>query len=227
MAQDTSSSIVGHEARGNLSIALMREIGRTMALLHAAARTWPFPVDGDGFREGYCYDERLVQYHRSWIDKYAETIGHEQSTLLHSTVDYMLAVLSTYEKNRHTYGIIHADLHPGNVIVTDEMLAVIDFDQVGRGYFCYDIALLMGELRAEGHYFAAFWESFQAGYQEVAPLPYTSDHILETFALGSDIVFLDAYYNSWTPEGRAKYGSQLPSVYEAIRQRLHQLRARY
>jgi Ser/Thr protein kinase RdoA (MazF antagonist) len=217
------SWIEGHEARGRLSSSIMEQIGRSMAMLHVAAQAYPFPTPGDGFREGYCYDEVLVQAHREWIAHHAAALGSERVTLLYAAVEHVLSALAAVGKNRATYGVIHADLHPGNFIVDGDAVAVIDFDQVGRGHFCYDIALLMVELlREEPRHFSAYWKSFTVGYQEVAPLPYTEEQALEPFALGIDLVFLDAYYNSWTPEGRAQYGHRLDATYESIRHRLEQ-----
>jgi Ser/Thr protein kinase RdoA (MazF antagonist) len=39
------------------------------------------------------------------------------------------------------YGVIHADLHPGNLLVKDDRLTVIDFDDTAFGWHVYDIAV--------------------------------------------------------------------------------------
>jgi len=80
--------------------------------------------------------------------------------------------------------------------------------------------VFMVGLLAEPAPFADLWASFQAGYQEVAPLPDGHAALLEPFAMAVDLVFLDAYSNSSTPEGRAQVGHQLPTVYTSIRKRL-------
>jgi Ser/Thr protein kinase RdoA (MazF antagonist) len=143
------SWIEGHEARGRLSPSIMEQIGRSMAMLHIAAQAYPFPTPGDGFREGYCYDEGLVSSHSEWIMQHATTLGNERVVLLQTAVAYLLTALASIGKSRANYGVIHADLHLGDFIVTGDTIAVIDFDQVGRGHFCYDIALLMIELLHE------------------------------------------------------------------------------
>lgn len=77
-----------------------------MAHLHQTAHAYPFPTAGDGLREGYCYDEVLIQVHHSWIDERAALIGHAQVELLRDAVNYLLEMLATCAKRRDTYGII-------------------------------------------------------------------------------------------------------------------------
>jgi len=98
--------IDGVEARGRLTVPLARQVGRNMAHLHQTAHAYPFPTAGDGLREGYCYDEVLIQVHHSWIDERAALIGHAQVELLRDAVNYLLEMLATCAKRRDTYGII-------------------------------------------------------------------------------------------------------------------------
>ena len=51
-------------------------------------------------------------------------------------------VLKKYEKkNPHKMGLIHADLHFGNLLFVDGKIGAIDFDDCGYGFFAYDLAV--------------------------------------------------------------------------------------
>jgi Ser/Thr protein kinase RdoA (MazF antagonist) len=48
-------------------------------------------------------------------------------------------ILSDYGKHQGTYSMIHADLHPGNLLVNGNQLAIIDFDDAGFGWHQYEL----------------------------------------------------------------------------------------
>ena len=45
------------------------------------------------------------------------------------------------------WGLIHADLHPGNLLFQRQGVGAIDFDDCGWGCFLYDLAVTLSELR--------------------------------------------------------------------------------
>jgi Ser/Thr protein kinase RdoA (MazF antagonist) len=53
--------------------------------------------------------------------------------------------LTALPTDRATFGLIHADLHPRNVLVTPNELVAIDFDDCGFGWHYYDIAVALTE----------------------------------------------------------------------------------
>ena len=80
--------------------------------------------------------------HRGWIEKHRAAIGADQVVLLESAIDYVVAALDQLGTTRTNYGVIHADLHLGNMLVQDGTVAIMDFEQVGRGHYLYDLAVL-------------------------------------------------------------------------------------
>ncbi len=208
--------IEGQEARGRLSHSVLYQMGQSVAFLHEAAKAFVFPSEGDGFRESYSYDDKLILSHREWIAEEADEIGSERVSLLHKVIDDVLAALASVGEHRDNYGFIHGDLHLGNFIVQGEEVCVIDFDQLGRGHFCYDIATLMVDLQDEPGDFAARWNSFQAGYQAATAQPFPDAQRLAPFVTAVDLAFLDWYYNSMTPQARVQYARRLQATYESI-----------
>ena len=220
--------IEGQEARDRLSLPVLYQMGQSVAFLHEAAKAYAFPFDGDGFRENYGYDEKLVLAHREWVAERAAQcaaecaaeLSSERVALLHKAIEYVLAAFASIGKRRDNYGFIHGDLHLGNFIVQGEQVSVIDFDQLGRGHFWYDIATLMVDLLDEPGDFDARWNSFRNGYQAATTLPFPDAQSLEPFVTAVDLAFLDWYYNSMTSQARTRYTRRFRATYESIRNRV-------
>ncbi len=84
-------------------------------------------------------------------------------------------------------GLIHADLHLGNALFCRDDVRVIDFDDCGFGYWLYDIAVALWELRHRNDY-----EQFRAalieGYTQHRSLPGDLAH-LDDFIASRDVAF--------------------------------------
>ncbi len=212
--------IEGSELQHDLTPANLREIGRSVAELHNIAREFPFPDATNDFRGEYRYDQSLVRSQREWIEQHRDEIGAENVALLERAVGYVLTEMDRIGQTRATYGFIHADLHFGNLLVQDEQIYVIDFEQLGRGHFLYDFACLWIELPDEEEKFVPLWQSFVAGYSEVTELPFRKEEELSPFIVIGRLNFLDWFYNATNPAVRADKGHLVPITIESIRQRV-------
>ena len=99
-------------------------------------------------------------------------------------------------------------------------MSVIDFDQLGRGHYLYDIAVLVVELLDDLEQFEPRWQSFKAGYQEVAPFPFHDESELDPFIVAVNLAFLDWVYNAPNPAVRQEKKRHIPATYTSIRKRL-------
>lgn len=68
------------------------------------------------------------------------------------------------------YSLIHADMHPGNILVDGDRLTVIDFDDAGFGWHQYDIAVVLTYWQAKPNA-AEIERAFLDGYRAVRRLP--------------------------------------------------------
>jgi Ser/Thr protein kinase RdoA (MazF antagonist) len=209
--------IAGEEASKNLSVPVLHAIGVAVAQLHQAGRSFPFPSPEHHFRAGYHYDAALLRLHHSWIHEHRAEIGPEHTVLLHHAVDQALAEYERIGETRENFGVIHSDLHFGNFLVHTGRIAVIDFSDVGRGHYLFDLATILGELKDDPEQCAERWQAFLAGYRTIAPLPYQNEHELDMFMVASNLIFLDWVYNSPASEVRAQKMRWVPAVIEAIR----------
>jgi Ser/Thr protein kinase RdoA (MazF antagonist) len=57
----------------------------------------------------------------------------------------LLTRLRRIERKRpERLGVIHADLHFGNLLRTRDGMSAIDFDDCGRGFYAHDLAVPLG-----------------------------------------------------------------------------------
>ena len=212
--------VEGEPASRHLSPEILRRCGRLTAHLHEIGRAFPFPDEANDFRAGYRYDQPLAREHRGWIAKHRAEIGPENEALLEQAIDYAVAGMDRVGQNRQNYGIIHADLHFGNFLVHNGQVSVIDFDQLGRGHYCFDIATLLTELYDDPETQDAHWQAFKAGYAEITPLPFQDDSELDPFTVAVGLAFLDWVYNAPNPQVRIEKMRWVPGVYQSIRARV-------
>jgi Ser/Thr protein kinase RdoA (MazF antagonist) len=212
--------VEGEPARKNLTSRVMEQIGQAVGTLHEIAREFGNPLQHKDFRTNYRYDSSLAASHRGWIEEYEAEIGGEKTKLLYTAVEWLIEELTRIGEAGSNFGFIHADLHFGNFLVHDGEVSVIDFDQLGRGHYLYDLAVLMVELDYELTKSTDCWEKFMGGYQQVAALPFGKESELNPFIVAVNLAFLDWVYNTPNPEVRQQMAERLPATYESIRERI-------
>lgn len=81
----------------------------------------------------------------------------------------MSRVMGRLDEDAGIFGLIHADLHLRNVLFCGGDVNVIDFDDCGFGYWLYDIAVALCELRHRNDY-ERFRSALIDGYTQHRPL---------------------------------------------------------
>ena len=107
------------------------------------------------------------------------------------------------------WGLTHADLHVGNLLIDHGRVGVIDFDDCGWGYYLLDFATVLSSLRRvvpDPHTYAALRAAYLSGYAALHPLPPTLDVQLPTFAVLRAMVIVNfilrstnAQVQTWGP----------------------------
>ena len=113
----------------------------------------------------------------------------EDRGLVLAARDVLYARLSALPQEPAVFGMIHADLHPGNLLVREDGLAIIDFDDAAFGWRMYDIAVALTHQQAAPD-FAAVRDAFLAGYRQVRDLPEAEAAQLPLFLLVRSLVQL-------------------------------------
>jgi Ser/Thr protein kinase RdoA (MazF antagonist) len=113
-------------------------LGEITARLHLHARQWTPPK---GFtRKRWDVDTILGPrpHWGHWRD--AQGLDAAGTTLLTRATNALADRLSAYGTGPDTFGLIHADLRLANLMVDDQGLTAIDFDDCGFGWWAYDLA---------------------------------------------------------------------------------------
>jgi len=184
---------VTHWIEGELLLKVMREsadlaviaahfqrLGAMTARLHNQSSVWLVPP---GFRRQSLDVEGLMGEQPFWGRFWEHRrLSADESALLLRARDRMRDVLQRLGQDRAIYGLIHADLHPANLLVQGDRLTVIDFDDCGFGWHLYDIAVAFVH-HQDAADFPVLQQSFIDGYRTERPLPDSMVALLPAFRL--------------------------------------------
>ena len=147
-------------------------LGAVTASLHDQAATWQPPaaftrhaLDADGFMGS------APHWGPFWDH---QALSAAERRLMLDTRARLHAALARLDRQPSVYSMIHADMHPGNVLVDGDRLTVIDFDDAAWGWHAYDIAVALVH-QQDGPNLATFERAYLAGYRSVRPI---SDQVL-------------------------------------------------
>jgi Ser/Thr protein kinase RdoA (MazF antagonist) len=162
-----------------LGVAQLEEVGRFAARLHSTPfapppgfvrKTWDLStllggdagIDQEGIRVHLnAGEERVIEAVRARLEQAFADLG----------------------RGPHAWGLIHADLHPGNLLFQGEQVGAIDFDDCGWGCFLYDLAVILSELRHRPAY-AQLRQALLRGYRQVRDLLADCERHLDTLMAG-------------------------------------------
>jgi len=159
---------------------LFGRLGALMATMHDQACAWQPPrgftrhrLDTAGF-----VGERPF-WGRFWE---SPALGTEQAALCRSLRDRIGRRLDGYGARPDNFSLIHADLHPGNVVVSGERVHVIDFDDAGYGWHVYDMAVALKRYQSNAEY-TRMRDALIDGYKTVRAIADEDVAMLPVFLL--------------------------------------------
>jgi len=146
----------------DLTAADVRAVGAYLGTLHREGQFEPT----DGFMrprmdwEGLFGDESPYSVRDSIISPTTE-----QADTFEQVEDRVRSAMAAIDRGPDSFGLIHGDLLAKNILRCDGQPAALDFEYCGWGYFLYDLAPLLWQLKGErpndyGTLEAAMW----AGY---------------------------------------------------------------
>ena len=177
-----------------------RAVGRIAAAIHNQSSNWTV---SSGFRRHRFDAEGLLGDSPFWgpfwnlpqmTNAQREVIGSARRTIAEE--------LSRLGQSNETFSLIHADLHPHNLIVGDHGLHVIDFDDAGFGWHHYELAVALYRYQEDDR-FSDIRAALVDGYREVRPLADSVVDMLPMFFLVRSLVHL-----GWRAQ-RPEHGTDL------------------
>ena len=174
----TMKDLADGEPTHEMRYQQLRVLGELMAKLHNHATTWQpsdtfirHHLDVDGFFGASPF------WGRYWE---SPAIQPDQRALLLKTQISIADRLHQLGQDGDDFGMIHADLHEGNVFISDAKMYLIDFDDAGFGWYLYDIAVALYQYHFENDY-RLFESAFLEGYTHNRPLTDAHKNLLPMF----------------------------------------------
>lgn len=177
------------------------QLGALTASLHDQAAAWQPPatftrhvLDADGLMGS------APHWGPFWDH---QGLSAAERRLMLDTRAHLHAALARLDRQPSVYSMIHADMHPGNVLVDGGGLTVIDFDDAAWGWHAYDIAVAL--VHQQGPSLAAFERAYVAGYRSVRPISEQSLMLLPTFRLVRGLAQIGWYHQRPELERSARF----------------------
>jgi Ser/Thr protein kinase RdoA (MazF antagonist) len=152
----------------------LTQLGEIAGAMHNQSAAWTPPP---GFRRHTLDAEGLVGETPFWGPFWEHpALSAGERDLLLNTRERVRAALARLGRRPDNFGLIHADLHDGNVLAAGDSLHVIDFDDAGFGWHAYDVAVALGPYRERPDYavlqaaFLVGYDAGRAGSEAIAPL---------------------------------------------------------
>jgi Ser/Thr protein kinase RdoA (MazF antagonist) len=143
-------------------------LGEITARLHQHARQWPAPP---GFARKRWDVDTILGPRPHWGDwRHAPGLDAASTALLTRATTTLADRLFAYGTGPDRFGLIHADLRLANLMVADDTLTAIDFDDCGFGWWAYDLASALSFIETDPRLpeLIARWCD---GYARISPLP--------------------------------------------------------
>ena len=117
---------------------LFGTLGAYAATLHNHAASWQRP---SGFARQSWHAATILDIDAIWGDWRIAPGVNDQNRMILDRLDTTLWMrLADYGVEKQRYGLIHADMRLGNLLVDGDAVSLIDFDDCGFCWFTYDFA---------------------------------------------------------------------------------------
>ena len=156
------------------------QLGALTASMHNQASAWRTPP---GFRRHALDSDGLMGDAPHWGPFWEHrSLSAGERGLLLEVRALMHERLSRLSRDPFVYSLIHADMHPGNVLVDGDRLTVIDFDDAAFGWHQYDIAVVLTYWQTKPNA-AEIERAFLDGYRATRRLPDDTQTSIAMFRL--------------------------------------------
>ncbi len=159
---------------------LFREAGALAARIHRHSTQWQQP---DEFIRHAWDEDGLIGANPFWgrFWELASLTDEQRELLLHARRQARVD-LRKYGRNLDTFGMIHADLVPENLLIEGPRLRLIDFDDAGFGWHMFELATALYFCLDDAR-FEQIKAALLAGYDAVKPLSDADRTMLPLFLM--------------------------------------------
>jgi Ser/Thr protein kinase RdoA (MazF antagonist) len=199
----------GQPVSKEMSPSVAHEIAVMMAKLHQQAVHYQ-PEDFAG--TWYNYDSFFGP--DSWWSTQAPVRLADDYPRMESAIEKIKALLQVMGRSPLHFGMIHSDVHFGNVLQTPAGLSIIDFGDCGMGHYLLDMAVTEAEFQDYDDADALI-ESFRKGYGSVTgAVPRGED--IRLFGILASLLFFEWVFESENEQVYQDKSEWLPGMIEEI-----------
>lgn len=156
------------------------QLGKAVARLHLAANSFKSNHKRYHLDLKYLVDEplRLMAQQEDESARVATQEEYERNRDMLASlqpIENLVDTVKALETSNDEFGIVHGDLHPGNIRFDGDQVTFFDFDHCAYGWRAYDVGPLSFLPEAK-------FERFLEGYESVRPLSRGEHESLPVFA---------------------------------------------
>ncbi len=133
------SWVEGEHSQGALTDDQVYQEGVLLAKLHQAAEGLTL-AQNSNFKRPAWGQQTFQQAWARLTKYYSNFLREAEFQLYREAADRVSSWLATLSVEKNSYGLIHGDLHQGNIVFHDGQPRAIDFGRCGYGFFTYDMA---------------------------------------------------------------------------------------
>jgi len=157
-----------------------KTLGAITARLHNHAKQWEPPKSFSRFKWDFETALGPKGHWGSWRD--GLVMGPNEIEILGKLSDKLRERLNQYGMSKDRFGLVHGDMRLANLLVQDNDVAVIDFDDCGFSWYMYDLGSSLSFI--ENHpLLPDIIDAWVSGYRTVASLSKEEEAELPTFIM--------------------------------------------
>ncbi|MEB3753377.1 phosphotransferase enzyme family protein [Acinetobacter sp. MD2(2019)] len=157
-----------------------QQLGQITAKLHHHSKTWQIPEQFDRIIWNH---ETMLGTDGHWGDwRHAPHLKSKDHAIVEEAIQSIGQKLADFGKTSDRYGLIHADLRLTNLLLQQDRIGVIDFDDCGMSWFMHDLAaaISFNEHLAPAQQWVENWIE---GYERVAHISNEEYALIPTFIM--------------------------------------------
>ncbi len=162
----------------SISPEQVKAAGAFLAALHQFSQT--FVVPGDFQRPKLDWEGLFGEDSPYNPGEGARIFTPEQIAVFAEVDSRVRSVMDTLGQQPHTFGLIHADFLPQNILFNERGVGAIDFDDCAWGYYLYDLSPALWQFKFSPRY-SLLREALMDGYNSLIPISSQNRQVIETF----------------------------------------------
>lgn len=156
------------------------ELGEITARMHRHARQWVRPAWFTRFRWDYGAAFGAEARWGRWQDGLG--VGTEELDILGRLDAALQRRLADFGDGPERFGLVHADTRLANLLVSEDSVSIIDFDDCGFSWYLYDLGAALSFFEHDP-LVPALVASWLSGYRRVLRMPAADEGEIWTFIL--------------------------------------------